>query len=310
MNELSGAAITITGTDGTNSDNSVADTLGLMAGHVNRAIASPQIAKALLDAGVNRNQDEDEKISKIFRFLKSKVRFIEDEKQLAEIFAEAHPNGRELLIRPEVLLSMNRPQGDCDDFSMLGCSMLRAVGVRTDFVTVAADSNSPGVWSHVFCQVTKQDGSKVAFDASHGDYVGWETNKQGRRQVWPVMDWSEVMGTVNTNCGCGGLGTDQVTDFNLDTYSGQALPSSPSFMNTFLNLLPGIATAGEKIALQVTQKPGYQQVGPQGSVSYVAGPGTTGVLNIPGTSIGSSSNSLIWILGIGLAAFALARMSK
>ena len=260
---------------GDSGDGGVARTVGLMNGHCNKALSSEQIRDALRVAGISSGMPEDEVISRVFRYIKGKVKFVEDDRQLEKLFEFNHPRGRELLISPPVLLSMTKPMGDCDDFSMLACTMLNAVGVKCDFVTVAADRRTPDVFTHVYCMVTKANGEEVPFDASHGSKVGWETAKQWRKQVWPFISWEGVRGDmIVNNMGLGAI------DWN--------------------SIIQGAATTGGKIALQLTQPIGYQTTGPSGSVSYVqgAGQGASGILNIPGTSVGGISTSTI-LLGVG-----------
>ncbi len=264
-------------TDRHNSDNSVADTLGLMVGHANRAMDSGVIEKAIRNAGITNKDNEDEVITKVFKFIQSRVTFCEDEAQLRELFEVE--DARELLINPEVLLSMQQPMGDCDDFSMLACSMLRNLGVKCDFVTVAADNEYPNKFTHVYCMVTKTNGEVIGFDSSHGKYPGWETTTQLRKQIWPFVDYRELGGDVIvSNKGMGAI------DWN--------------------SIVQGAFTTAEKIGLQVTQQPGYQQVGPNGqSMSYINGNGGAGgVLNFPGTSVGSLSGTTIAIGVVGLLA--------
>jgi hypothetical protein len=79
------------------------------------------------------------------------------------------------------------------------------------------------------------------------------------------------------------------------------------------NIMPGLFGSVEKIAVQTTQQPGYQTTGPNGqSTSYVLAPGqsASGILNIPGTSVASGSNIVIYGL-IGIAAlYALSKLAK
>ena len=263
---------------GDGGDGGVARTVGIMNGHCNKALSCEQIKDALRIAGISSSMGEDEVISRVFRYIKGKVRFIEDEKQLEKLFEFNHAKGRELLISPPVLLSMQKPMGDCDDFSMLACTMLNSSGVKCDFITVAADERHPEIFTHIYCLITKKDGTQVPFDASHGKDVGWETSKQFRKQIWPFISWNEVRGDmIVNNMGLGAI------DWN--------------------SIIQGAASTGGKIALQLTQPTGYQTTGPSGTVSYVqgAGQGASGVLNIPGTSVGGISTSTI-LLGVGALA--------
>lgn len=286
-------------TDGQDSDKSVSDTVALMGKHVVTSSSSPQVQTACRQAGIQAGMKQGEIVQRVFAYIKSRVKFVEDETQLARIFSQ--PNSKELLITPPVLLTMQNPKGDCDDFSMLCCSMLRASGVGCSFVTVAADKAMPNQFTHVYC-VAYPDGDQVPMDCSHGKQVGWETPKQTRKQIWPIWSWGEKMNIFS------GLGDESDTGNTSAWDFGGSGGGSTINWN---NILPGIFTASEKLILQTTQQPGYQTVGPNGSTSYVLAPGqsASGILNIPGTSaIGSSSS--IWLLAIGMGGLLFLAMGR
>ncbi len=306
--------MSIVRTDASNSDNSVADTVALMGSHANAGSVSPQVIKALNDAGVRASDTEDKKIQKVYLYIKGHVRFVEDETQLKNIFAV--PNSKELLITPPVLLSMSQPKGDCDDFSMVGCSMLMAAGVQCDFTTIAAEVDMPDQFTHVYCMVKTNDGRSIPFDTSHGKAVGWESPRIFRKMVWPVFSWNKGKGlgmTLRERAGLtGGLGDFAedlssmenssvisaggdytYSDANYPTYNP---PSGPSIWNS---ILPGIFNAGEKIAVQTTQQPGIQTVGPNGQYSSTVLPAGASSLNIPGLTSGGI-NPLFLLGGITL----------
>lgn len=332
----SASRISIRKTDANDSDKSVADTVALMGIHARKASQSVQVRQALQGAGCSNKCSEDETIRCIFSYIKNRVSFIEDERQLEQMFQE--PRSKELLITPEVLLSMPDPRGDCDDFSMLACAMLMAKGIQCDFVTVAASSSNPKDYSHIYCMVTTRDGRKIPFDSSHGDKAGWETDRAYRKQVWPVF------GTGGRRNGMGGLGMlvngsrgsfdrtfehglrglmglgDDLTDASTlasseyeiensgvsDVYSPPlAMPVSSS-PNILASLLPNIFGAVEKIAVQTTQQPGVQTTGPNGvSTSTVLPSGYAGSLSIPGISSSSLGSMLPILLIGGVLLFAL-----
>lgn len=286
----------ITPTDPLNNDNSVRDTIALMSGHASNASNSWQVKQALDNAGANDPRlSEEECIQRIFDFIHSNVRFVEDPTQLANMFQQ--PGNKELLITPQVLISMDNPMGDCDDFSMLSCAMLMAKGIRCDFVTIAANRSQPSEFSHVYCQVTAKDGTVIPFDSSHGGYPGWETGSIYRKQVWPVLNWKgKGLGAMTVgqqtkrtpgkiwasqfHQGLMGLalGDEGDTGNSGDITVGQAIASgidtgvdpgysptsgsipilstsNPSQVN-WNNILPGLFQAVDKIAIQTTQPAG------------------------------------------------------
>lgn len=322
-NGFPASSIDVVQTNPLNSDKSVADTITLMGTHARAASSSPQVKQALSNAGcLQGGLTEDDCIDKVFGFVKSNVQFVEDDTQLKKIFKVA--KSRELLITPPVLLSMDRPKGDCDDFSMLVCSMLMAKGIQCDFVTVAANSDQPSEFSHVYCMARSRDGRSIPIDASHGKIAGWETERSTRKQIWPVFNWNvrrgDGMGTVRNGLGdfwsdlgvsdSGVMTQDQQLQIDNGWTPGVGLPPS---VNTGINwnaLLPNLFGSVEKIAIQTTQQPGVQTTGPNGvSSSTVLPAGATSLanFNIPGAST-LSGGSLIPILLIGgLALFMFSR---
>lgn len=288
-------------TDSNNSDISVADTVGMMVAHVNGAIRSSQIKNAVDRAGITNNDSDSQVCGKVFNWVKNNVEFVEDETQLARIFGQ--PTNKELLITPQVLLGMRSPKGDCDDFSMLCSSMLGACGIRSNFVTIAADRGEPRKFSHIYNSAITS-GGMIPMDCSHGKRLGWEYPNSSRTQVWPIMIWK---GENNMF----GLGDDSgwIYDAGSDSYVPPPITtgtiygaSSTGTDNAWIEgLISSLANVGGKIAIQSTQKPGYQSTGPNGqSVSYVAGPGqSTSTLNIPGFSTTGSITPLV-IGGVAL----------
>jgi len=104
------------------------------------------------------------KADAIFAWVKRHQRFETDESILARSFGLGPDN--ELLIRPELFLRARR--GDCDDFTMLTCSMLLAAGVEARMVTIAADGGDPHRFSHVYALAVLENGESIPMDTSHG----------------------------------------------------------------------------------------------------------------------------------------------
>jgi hypothetical protein len=96
--------------------------------------------------------------------------------------------GAERLIRPAILASMPRPwpaEVDCDELAMHVASMLLALGVPCQFVTVSTDPQDPMRFNHVYVQAIREDGTKVPLDL-YGPELGWEP-QWIRRKEWPIM---------------------------------------------------------------------------------------------------------------------------
>jgi hypothetical protein len=75
---------------------------------------------------------------------------------------------------------------DCDGFAMYTAALLQAHGIRSSFVTVAADPEQPDRFSHVYVVAYTSDGERIAMDTSHGPYPGWEVGRYSRIEEWPV----------------------------------------------------------------------------------------------------------------------------
>ena len=76
--------------------------------------------------------------------------------------------------------------GDCDDFSMYAASLLTALDIPCNFVTVAGDESNPNIFTHVYV-AAYPNGERVVVDASHGPECGWEVYRpSGRKQEWAV----------------------------------------------------------------------------------------------------------------------------
>lgn len=131
-----------------------------------------------------------------WEWVRSRVRFNRDEKILAAFDVQTYLGEQapmvEALIRPRDLSLYareggGRAIGDCDDFAMYLSSLLCALGIANSFVTVAADGQDPEQFSHVYV-AAYPGGVRVALDASHGPYAGWETPRYTRRTEWPVKE--------------------------------------------------------------------------------------------------------------------------
>jgi hypothetical protein len=66
----------------------------------------------------------------------------------------------------------------------LSKTMLMQAGLRASFITVKASQDDSRVWSHIYCKVYFADGTTMPFDASHGAWPGWETNRFWGKREW------------------------------------------------------------------------------------------------------------------------------
>ncbi len=85
----------------------------------------------------------------------------------------------QLLIAPDVLIRMNRMEGDCAIYTMMLCALLEASGIEWQIVPAAVDRNQPEIFSHVFARAAGE-----SLDASHGPYPGWQVPSYDLHRVW------------------------------------------------------------------------------------------------------------------------------
>lgn len=159
-------------------DTAVAQTVVLMNRAIERAAGGPIIRRCSSSGSSPWIAAEH-----AFWFAKSHVKFVNDDKLLRIALGIGTPE--EFLIEPDRLVTMPHPRGDCDDFTMLVCSLLACCGVPYQIETVAADPRIPGIFSHVFCSALLSE--RLPLDASHGAYPGWQVpaDRVTRWQVWP-----------------------------------------------------------------------------------------------------------------------------
>ena len=118
----------------------------------------------------------------IYKFVQSRLTFRPDEVHVFERFGIAGDNV-EFLQSPAYLLSLDRPQGDCDCYSMLLAAMLHCAGVPCCYATIAANAELPQMFSHIYV-VAYPANQRMPLDASHGPYAGWEYPEYTRIREW------------------------------------------------------------------------------------------------------------------------------
>lgn len=268
-----GSHVTVAPLDGRNSDVSTAQTVALMADAVRRCQDSPVLHSALRSIAdeLGARPTPRDIAAAVFAYVKRRVRFVEDADLVAACWP-GQPRSSEVLIEPDALLSMAQPAGDCDDFSMLVCALLRGLGVDCELVTVAADAEQPERWSHVYAYALLPDG-RLSMDASHGDRPGWEAPRVYRRAVWPL---TPPLNTLHGLDGVGAVGWGGILNRAVD-----------SSLNVFEARYGG-------------PRPGlYQQTGPDGSsVTFRQQPGASS-FSFPTSQISPAAGGdlMIWALG-------------
>ena len=190
-------------------------TIGRMCEHIRKSADDDQVKAAANWAHESfggGSSDPAMKAWAVFWFCKHYVRFVVDE---APMFRLNEPNQQDLLYSPAVLIRMQDPAGDCDDFTMMGAALLKALGVPFVIVTIAAGPDDPQRWSHVFLMAMLSTGP-LPIDASHGSGPGWmvPASHTYRWQCWdedgkPVErpaateTWTERLGSKRTGAGSG-----------------------------------------------------------------------------------------------------------
>ena len=181
-------------------DGQVAAVIGIMREYAREDAASPEIACDLRSVEAHPQKDysdlpqaeanERTWIDSIWWHVHVRVsRFVPDEQTAAPIQPEFDGPIVETLIRPRdmaLYCAEGNCQGDCDDYSMYLAALLTAVGIKCSFVTVAADETDRNWFSHVYVAAYTGSGQRVALDASHGQYPGWEVARYWRLEEWPV----------------------------------------------------------------------------------------------------------------------------
>lgn len=132
-------------------------------------------------------------VTGIWNHIKRSMRFRQDA-DIASDLQTSDPrknNVVEVFIRPldQAFLIQLRGMGveDCDGFTLYGACLLICSGIPCNLVTIAADSDSPRRFSHIYV-AAYPDGKRVPLDFSHGLYPGWEGPHLGRIREWPVQE--------------------------------------------------------------------------------------------------------------------------
>lgn len=285
-------------TDPTDTDLSTAHTVALMANHARDAAGSSIVldARDEILEHLHEGSSEGELLEATFHWIKERVQFVQDESLVKRLFGI--DSGKELLITPERLLTMPHPMGDCDDFSTLCCSLLLSMGIQCDFVTIAAQRDTPDKFSHVYCVATLPSGEKVNLDTSHGKAVGWEAPNIYRKQIWNVLR-DEDMLVKRNGLGDGDWGGEAgPPDIMSVPNSGGGFASSPLFSN----LIGLFAKTGTQIAQAQFGQP---QLAPGTYIRNADGSILTnqpvGGIQFGGGGLGISSN-MILVGGLALGA--------
>ena len=171
-------------------DVQVAQVVEIMCRYTEADTNEPAVVRQAAQALELGNGDS---LAGVWELVRRQMRFVRDEQLAAPLQPFYKDQFVETFIRPVDIAAMcDDPQlpcrrlGDCDDFVMYAAALLHTLGVPCKFVTIAADARDPQQYTHVYLAAYQPDGSRVPFDASHGDYVGWEHQGAYRLKEWPI----------------------------------------------------------------------------------------------------------------------------
>ena len=177
-------------------DDQVNATISLMRQYALEDSTCPEIQVEAEALRAMNGGDPYRLVSAVWQTVSGKVQFLRDEvlgSPLEAFMSRTNADGTpvtpivEILIRPRDMHNMAAARlGDCDDFSMYAASLLTALDIPCNFVTVAGDESNPNIFTHVYV-AAYPNGERVVVDASHGPECGWEVYRpSGRKQEWAV----------------------------------------------------------------------------------------------------------------------------
>jgi hypothetical protein len=177
-------------------DARVADTIRVMCQY---AVEDSQSALIQEDAQSAVALGGGDPLLGVWKLCKERFRFTQDVEMSegTDLPQQVKNDIVEVIIRPVDLSKMWRmslqPVEDCDGYATYAACLLLALGVPCYFCTVAVDPRIPDEYSHVYL-VAYRNGDRIAVDASHGKYCGWECpNPFGKRREWAV-EFSPLVG--------------------------------------------------------------------------------------------------------------------
>ena len=151
------------------------------------------------------------------------------------------------------LVTLQLCAGDCDDHSQLIAALLKTLGFNARFCTVAADSEDPQQFTHIYAEVQDPATQQwVALDSTVAQsYPGWRPDNVYRAQAWkPMGDASDILSSltplitpIDQGLAYRIAGTKPVVaDINFgNLFSPSSSPTTGGVPWTYLLLFAGIA---------------------------------------------------------------------
>lgn len=176
-------------------DSGVAQTVAAMRQLIDHGKKDPachERAAWILHAYHVRSFDFDGELRAIFHWVKENIRWTRD------------PTGKEGLHSAAEILRLRI--GDCDDFSILVCSLLGTVGHRTRLITISNHADDPETFSHIYPEVQLENGKWLPMDGGRRNPgFGKGPRRFFRRHVWDVDQDEDFEDSPNAGLGALGM---------------------------------------------------------------------------------------------------------
>ncbi len=176
-------------------DEQVAQVIGMMARYVREDAGTGAIGRdariALREQRARGDGPVPNPASAVWEFIRGRLTFRSDDEIASPLGIDlSQAPLAEVLIRP-VDMAMGARMGirigDCDDYSMYAAALLKAMGIKAKFVTVADDPQDPLRFTHVYVAAYYPDGRRIPIDASHRQVgFGLYTDNVYRREEWDI----------------------------------------------------------------------------------------------------------------------------
>lgn len=154
-------------------DEATAQTVRFMSALVKHSLSDPIIGQAWQDAWNRfRGIAFGDEAAVAWWYCKYLFRFVHHQELLRDWLFSL--DDLQLLISPEAAFKMVKPKGDCAVYTTAIQALLSYRGIPWETVTVAVSPQAPELYTHVYAQAIRPDGTRFALDASHGLFPGWE----------------------------------------------------------------------------------------------------------------------------------------
>jgi len=231
-------------------DTGTAETVDRMRAAAEKDALSAPVMRATAMALLFCDGSEAGRVRAIHDWIASNVKFRRDDPVCSVVLG--FDEELDMLIHPARLLTMQRPSGDCDDFTMLTCSMLLCADIPCEIVTIKADPRDPNRYSHVYAQAITLEGivpMDCSQSAQHGYPVGWQPEAGvTERTPWGIMQPPQFGSGLHGYVGGLGQNADDfggATDTGGDTSVTPPVVTQPNVAYTLNQYGEEVATTPE-----------------------------------------------------------------